>query len=120
MHAPFKDIVEAIGLPAALKFVERFAGLRLYFPQPRHLTQDHAIVQTIGMEAASKLVKLWPQEYVCAPTARAHLLAERNRALRLDYETLSASACARKYRISERMVYRIVSSPAADAVTRQP
>jgi Mor family transcriptional regulator len=111
MNAPLEEIVHAIGIAAALKLVERFCGTRIYLPLPEHIGPDNAVAHVIGVEQARRLAAVWPQERPYIPMARAHLLRERNRQLRLDYASMSASQVARKYRITEWTVYWILRSP---------
>lgn len=101
------EVIDAIGLAATLKLLQRFGGIRIYVPQPAHLTDDHELARAIGLAAARKLARIWGSERMPLPRAARALRLARDRALRLDYQTMSAAQCALKYQLTERQVYWI-------------
>lgn len=104
------DVVAAIGLPATLKLVERFGGIRLYIPRPEHIECEHPLTQAIGLEAAKKLAAIWLGERPPVPRALYAIRRARDRALRLDYLSMSAAKVALKYQLTERWVYVIAAT----------
>lgn len=108
MNAPLEELVKTLGLPAALRLVERFGGTRVYLPRPERLTLEHPVVDVVGLEAARELCQLWPQERPWIPLAAKFLRDERDRALIADSATRTMPQLARKYETTERHVYRIL------------
>lgn len=117
MHIPLDQLISAIGLPDALKLVERFGGVRIYLPQPEHLTGDNPIAKTVGLDAAKRLSALWAQERPYLPRATDALRRQRDRAIVQDLKSMSFSQVALKYRLTERQVYSIKA--AADEAPMQ-
>ena len=120
MNASLPEIVDAIGLPAALELVRAFGGVRIYLPHPDNIAADNPVARVIGVEAARKLSALWPQERPYLPRAIDYLRRQRNQQLRQDYRTISASQVALKYQLTERQVYEIVSTDDAPIAAAQP
>jgi Mor family transcriptional regulator len=102
------DVVEAIGIAATLKLIERFGGIRIYVPLREHISDDHELARAIGLVAARKLAEIWGKERMPLPRAAKAMRLARDRALRRDYQSISASQCALKYQVTERQVYWIV------------
>ena len=101
------DVARAIGMPATLKLVERFGGVRVYVPRPEKITEDHVIARTIGFEGALALARICRNESIEIPrAARARRLA-RDRAIRRESGALSVRELALKYGLSERAIYGI-------------
>ena len=103
------DIVQAIGVPATLKLIERFGGSRVYAPELEHITEDHAIARAIGLEAARALAKLCAMNRLEIPRAANAFRLARDRAIQRESRTTSVSKLALKYRLTERRVYQIRS-----------
>lgn len=106
-HLPpsLADLVRLIGFAATLKLVERFGGGRLYVPLEQHLTEQHPIVRAIGKEAARKLARDRKTEILEIPRAVAYMRVVRDRLMREQYETRSASELAREYGMTRRNVF---------------
>ena len=109
VHISLHEIVDAIGLPAALDLVRAFGGLRIYLPHPDRVGPENPIAKVIGVERMLRLAAAWPMEQLSVPLAAEHLRRERNRAMRADYRKMSAAQVARKYGTHERNVYRIAA-----------
>ena len=62
MYAPLLNIIEAIGLPAAMKLVDNFGGRRLYLPLPENIDETNGIAKVIGVEAARRLSEAWGRD----------------------------------------------------------
>lgn len=120
MNAPLDELIDAIGIEATLTLVERFGGVRIYVPEAGTLTEDHPIVRAIGLEAAQRLARMWPQERPYLPRAVAELRRRRDEALVADLDAgMSFSQAARKYRLTERQVYSIKAAAPARAEIKQ-
>lgn len=122
MNAPLDQLVAAIGLPATLRLVDRFGGVRVYLPLPEHMDATHPVAEAIGVEAARDLCALWPQERPYIPRAAQFLREERDRALVADSRDHTVSQLARKYELTERAVYNVLKrgapKPSAEAQQR--
>ena len=103
------DIVKAIGIPATLKLAARFGGTRIYWPRPLHITEDHVIALTIGVEAARAVAKLYEGERLTFPRAVRALLLARDRAIRREARRTSVRKLALKYHLTERGIYLILN-----------
>lgn len=108
------EVVRAIGLPATLKLIERFGGVRIYVPQPEHIDEDHPIARAIGLADARTLAGIRGKERMELPRAARALRLVRDRALRRDYESMSESQCALKYQVTERQVRSIIGRAEED------
>lgn len=107
---PLVELVKTLGLPAALRLVERFGGTRLpYLPPADKVKPDHPLVEVIGLEALRDICGLWPQERPYIPLAAQYLRDERDRELQRDAAELTVPQLARKYEITERHVYRVLT-----------
>lgn len=93
------DLIAILGEEAFLRLAEELGGTRAYIPQV--LRADSAIVKAIGLEAASKLAKIW------APTAIRVPLARRERAFALRRRGLSNAQIARKLGMTETGVEKL-------------
>jgi len=107
VYASVEEIVRVLTLPTALRFVDHFGGVRVYVPNATRLRDDNPIVKAIGVEAARQVAEEWGENEIMVPRCAALLRAERNRALRADRPELSARQAARKYELTERMVFMI-------------
>ncbi len=122
MNAPLEELVDAIGMPAALKLIERFGGTRIALPLPANVHADNPVAQVIGVEPVRKLAALWGQERPYLPRAVAYLRRQRDRQLRSDAQRLPIPQVALRYQLTERAVYLILANgeePAAAAVQQR-
>lgn len=114
MYAPLFEIIDAIGLPATIKLVEAFGGVRIYLPLPKNVTADNKVAKVIGVEATRTLAAAWGGRYdrPTIPVARQHFLAiVRTRILR-ERAQLTVPELARKYQMTERNIYRYLGEKA--------
>jgi Mor family transcriptional regulator len=109
MYAPLFDIIEAIGLGGAMKLVEHFGGTRIYLPLPENVTSDHEIARVIGVDETRALAKLWGQERPSIPLAKRHLRAIMKTEVQRDKDSHTVPELARKYRTTERSIYRLLA-----------
>lgn len=112
-----KEIVEVIGLPAAVALVKSFGGTGFYLTQ-NGLDYERA-VSAIGEELAKKLTAYYHRAYLYLPKCDVALRVLRNRAFNADFLALTGSGksgraamidlCG-KYKISDRQGWEIVYS----------
>jgi len=107
-----RDFVRLIGLPATLRLVEHYGGLRIYIPA--RPAPDHPFAELIGFDKLSAL----SAEYAIdgtglrfvLPKAQRAFDAIRNEQIRTDFSTgKSVRALATEHRLVERQVARIVA-----------
>jgi len=109
MYAPLLKIIEAIGLPAAMKLVENFGGMRLHWPLPENIDERNDIARAIGVDAARKLAAAWGPDddrRPSIPLARRHLRIIARLEIRRDAGSMTVPELARKYETTERNIYR--------------
>lgn len=111
LNAQLEHLVELIGLPMALRLVDKFGGVAIYLPHHNRVKIHGPVAQVIGVEAAQKLSLAWPQEHVMVPMGAGYLRRQRDAALRADLQLMSVRAVALKYELTERQVYYIQASP---------
>jgi hypothetical protein len=108
-----QDLAEAIGLPATVRLVEQFPGVRLYVPKK----PTPGLIELIGQEPTEQLVAIYGGELVPIPRCVVALRARRNAQLfaaRIAGKSLRELALA--FALSERHVCRIlVAGPDNDA-----
>lgn len=109
VNAPLGQLVELVGLSAALRLVDRFGGTPIYLPHPSRVKEHSAVALEIGAEAMRRLAAVWPQAHIVVPRGAAYLRRQRDIALLRDSASLSAAQLARKYEMIERHVYRILA-----------
>lgn len=101
-----REIAGLIGIPATMKLVDRYGGVRLYVPQK--LDASHTLVIWIGAQNAQKLVDEYGGETLEIPKAEAALREIRNREIRSLYPQLSQRDLALKYHTTERNIRLIL------------
>lgn len=113
-------IAELIGLPATLKLVERFGGVRVYVPQT--MPPSHALVDLLGADAAERLSRAFGgDEHFDVPRCTLAARRLRDAALIADFlDGTSHRALALKYRLTERAVRKIIARAGITADDRQP
>lgn len=107
-----REFVRLIGLPATLRLIERYGGLRIYIPA--HPAPDHPLADLIGFDKLRAL----SAEYAIdgtglrfvLPKAQRAFDAIRNERIRTDFSTgKSVRALAAEHSLVERQVARIVA-----------
>lgn len=101
------EIIDAIELPATLKLVERFGGIRLYVPMVEPAADDHPLVATIGRKATQTLCRVMPGDIVELPRAVDYLRRLRDNTIRASRGKVGAGRLARQYGLTRRHVMRI-------------
>lgn len=103
-----------IGLPAALRLVDRFGGICVYVPHPGRVVAHGKVAEVIGVEAMRRLAETWGPDHVMVPVGAAYMRAQRDRAIHADRAALSLSELARKYEMTERNVLLVLKRPAPE------
>lgn len=97
------DLIDVIGINAALTIVEQRGGIRLYVPAKA--TESHWLADLIGLDALQKLVDVYAREEIEIPRCAATLKDIKDR--EIASSTASNSELARQYGMTERNVRKI-------------
>lgn len=109
-----RDLVEVIGLPAAVRLVEKWGGVRIYVPAT--VGEDHPLARMIGVDTARALCEYCAGELLAVPRAAAALREARNREIRARYaDGESQARLARAYALTERQVRNILGARPVDS-----
>lgn len=119
-YVPVGELVEAIGLAAALKLARRFGGRRVYVPQPERIKPEGPLAGTIGFDAVTRLAKTWRGQEIAVPKCVGYLARERARRIHAEPAAMSIAAIAAKYDITERWAFRILATPAPGEPAEEP
>lgn len=109
-----QDMAELIGLPATLKLVEAYGGVRLYIP--KRFDPDHPLVKLVGHAHAAKLCESYGGElHFDIPRAVAATRAARDARMRND-RALGAThrELALRYVLTERQIRNILGDDEED------
>lgn len=127
------QIVHSIGLAKTIALVDKLGGTT--FPISRHQVargdvRYFVLVDVVGVDAANILTDTYGGESLYIPRCNGLLIALRNHAICEEFEQLTAqqaspavvSTLARKHRLSDRWIWRILSLPStlALSVSRPP
>lgn len=102
-----QDLVELIGLPAALILVEHYGGVRLYVPVK--YDPEHVLVKHIGHQAALKLIEMYGGDCFDIPKAEKAMRAVRDRKIREQYRVKSQRQLAIEHGLTDRQIRNIVA-----------
>lgn len=109
-----RELVEVMGLDATIDLVKTFGGDDLKIPEVVNGTSRmwDILVETVGPEAASKLVQRYAGTPIYVPMCRIALLAHRDREIvrRFDAGELF-DVLRREYKITRRHLYRVLKKP---------
>jgi len=105
-----RELVDLIGLPAALKLVERWGGITAVYV-PRDMTPGHHLARVLGYPAALKLARMYGGGCLRnIPRCVGALRAVRDRqVLRLRADGLSPRDIAPQVGLTERRVWGILA-----------
>lgn len=104
-----KELVALIGHQPTIELVRAWGGRRVKVPAEVH--QDHALVFTVGWEAAGKLAKAYGgAESLDIPAERNFLIDLRNDAIAAGFleRRQSISSLAIQYGVSRRTVNSVL------------
>lgn len=115
-----RAIAELIGMPATLKLVERYGGMRIYVPQT--IPPAHTLVDLIGRDAAERLARAFGgDEHFDLPRCTVAARRVRDALLVADFlAEMSHRQLAGKYQLTERGVRKIIARAGISADDRQP
>lgn len=107
-----QEFERLVGLQATMALVQKWGGLRVYFPTPERVTADHPYAAVIGINALLKLAgEYGGLPHFQLPKAERALQAVRNARIAADYSTSkTAREIAAEYGITEGQVVRIVAT----------
>jgi Homeodomain-like domain len=109
------EIAALVGIEAAQRLVDNFAGRRVYVaraPAPG----DH-LARAVGMSAALRLAAVFGGERIPIP-ADPDRAQRRERILMLRRRRLSVSTIARALHVTERYVYKVLADAREPAAPR--
>ncbi len=108
-HLPesIQEMVDVIGLPAALCIVEKRGGIRLCVP--KYVNDNHWLVKTIGMKAFKKLVEYYNGEEIDIPRCLQAMNALKELEIynRATKNGDSGATLAREYGYTERGIRKV-------------
>jgi len=100
------ELVEVIGLEAAVLLTRSAGGKRMYMSPP---TADDPVVKVIGMDAYRRLHKAFGGEMLDLPSfSSVRALARREQALHLLHKGMSVRKVAAETKLSRRGVARLL------------
>lgn len=106
-----QEFERLVGLQATMALVRRWGGLRVYFPTPERVTEEHPYAAVIGTDALLKLAREYGGlPHFQLPKAERALQAVRNARIAAEYATCkTAREIAGEYGLTEGQVVRIVT-----------
>ena len=105
----YQDMAQTIGDDATAKLVEQYGGTRLYIPYK--LNPEHPLCQLLGHETSQQLSSEYGGMTVEIPRAIMLQIRKRNELIMADSAAgMSQSKLARKYRLTERTIRKIINS----------
>ncbi len=110
-HLPrvLRDIVKLIGLPATMKIVQHYGGVRLWVPKT--MTEEHELARLLGFAPAEKLARAYGgDEHFDVPLALKALRAVRDGRIRAEARRCSTRTLARRYKLTERRIWHILAA----------
>lgn len=113
-----RDIVELVGLTAAIALVKAYGGIYLKVPIGQREGQTRAyLIEIMGHDAALKFIAHYGGERLGIPRCDAALRDERDRRIIRDYDAnTSAATIAQRERLTERQVRNILKRVPAEGV----
>lgn len=118
-------VVQAIGVPAALKLVEHFGGSTFPVPMRKNAAGEiryQILVEAVGEDAAARLVKMLGGQEIYIPLCSVALRELRDREIRAEFDQITrehsalhaVATLAVRYRMSDRQVWRILNQTDRD------
>lgn len=102
-----RELVQAIGLPAAVKLIMKRGGTRIYVPTTP--SADHTLEQIIGTEATGALIAWYGAgTRMDLDSGVKALRNAENRAIVADSAELSVQQLALKYGRTERGIFKVL------------
>ena len=126
-----RDLVDLIGLPAALRFIEAYRGRTLqvaHGKRSRGMVQIQELAEKIGAVAAKKIVARYKGGPLAVPKCWRAMIATRDAALQGRFDELTASGAysARRavallvgeFDLVESSIWRALKRPSGAAAVR--
>lgn len=112
------EVVDAIGIDAALRLVEQLGGTRLYVPE--RMTPNHPVVALLGHKHAYTLASQFGGDQIILPRCVAAMRALRDTAIREQRSGgASTKTLALKHGLTERQIYAILAGGEEQASPQQ-
>jgi hypothetical protein len=112
------DVVDAIGVDAALRLVECLGGTRLYVPE--RMTPEHPIVALLGHKNAYALANQFGGDQIILPRCVAAMRAIRDATIReLRSGGVSTKRLALNHGLTERQIYAILAGGSEEESPQQ-
>lgn len=116
----YDEIASIIGDSAARSLVHVYPGSRLYVPMPANLDPKHPIPALIGMILAMRLATRYGGDMLVMPTAAGIALRARNTQITTMHSMgRSAGEIARRFGLTERWVWRIITTARESEISGQ-
>lgn len=113
------EVVEVVGMAAALALVEHAGGTRVYVPV--QFDADHFVTLWLGSVDAARLVEHFGGEVLAVPRCLSAMRSVRDRQIRAKRKEGSRVAdLALQYRLTDRQVYTILASIDSIDTRQQP
>ena len=115
-----RDIVDLVGVQAAVRLVENFGGLtKLYVP--KRVDEDHVLAKKLGLKTARALAEEYGGDEIRnIPRCLASIRAVRNARIRGAFDAgASAASLALRFGLTERQIWNILSAGASASAERQ-
>ena len=113
LPATAQELVEVIGLNATIDLVRTFPGDDLKIPEVVNGTSRmwEILVETIGAEAATKLVQRYGGTAIYVPVCQRALLVVRNRAIIQRFDSgEDFDVLRREYKMTRRHLFRVLKT----------
>lgn len=112
-----RDIVDVVGLPAAIGLVNEYGGLPdLKVPLKQEGRTWSRLVAAMGVDAAARFVERYAGERLPVPMCKEALRHERNRAVNADYDEMvkagnvDMAVLVRRYNLTTRQLRNIFNT----------
>jgi len=128
LPATARDLVELMGLPAALRFIEAYRGQHLDIAKGKRLrgtAQLQEIAEKIGAVAAKALCRRYGGSCLSVPMCTAALRAMRDARLQARFDELTRSGghgarsavtvLVREFVLDSSTVWRVLKRPSGEA-----
>ncbi|AOZ50931.1 MULTISPECIES: Mor transcription activator family protein [Chromobacteriaceae] len=119
-------VAQLIGMPRTLQLVQALGGTTLPFSKNQSRAGQlrfAALVEVIGQEAAERLTGHFGGDILYIPRCSTALRQARNQQMIRDFDAMlveglganeAVGVLAMRYRLSDRMVWRVLKTPPAD------
>jgi Mor family transcriptional regulator len=110
-----RELIDALGLEAAIAVVKQWGGQRLYVPECP--ADDHPITALLGADLARRIGFRFPNAFLNIPKCEAVLRARRNAGIVAAAREQSINTVAAQHRLTRRQVFRVLAEARVDGQT---